>query len=46
MAFLTKIWDPDNFTSASEKVKKQQVAWDVGQNRYVDRFSPKKVSNN
>ena len=51
LAFLTKIWDPENFTFASEncqkrpndwdlgKTKKKHVAWNVANNRYVIFFS-------
>ena len=51
LAFLTKIQDPEsfNFTSengqtseAWEKVKKT-IAWDVANNRYVDRFFSRKT---
>ena len=53
LAFLTKIWDPENFTfalengqttEAREKVFFLNVAWDVANNRYFNRFFRIKTS--
>ena len=52
LAFLTKILDPQNFTFAlenghtsesQEKVLKNNIAWDVANNRYVNCFPSKKL---
>ena len=51
-SFFTNIFDPQNFSFASEndqtsgshgKVKRNNVPWDVANNRFVEHFFQKKI---